>query len=160
FVLDDDLVEQNLHSTFEVVLRLENGFGRIVRLERTVHFPIEIAAVTRLICVCKLQQSLTAHSPSAYLIGFRACPPGLTDVRVLIQAGFSARKCLEEISPKCTFVGFAHLVKSRAESTDAPGDPRRKHFGRQRLLDDLVPLWIPSRPTELDLLFIDRGRRG
>src|SRR3984893_6594854 len=32
FVLDDDLVDQNLHSTFEIVLWLENGFGRIVRL--------------------------------------------------------------------------------------------------------------------------------
>ena len=32
FVLDYDLVDQNLHSTFEIVLRLENGFGRIVRL--------------------------------------------------------------------------------------------------------------------------------
>ena len=32
FVLDDDLVDQDLHSTFEIVLRLENRFGRIVRL--------------------------------------------------------------------------------------------------------------------------------
>ena len=63
-VLDDDLVEQNLHSTFEIVLRLENGFGRIVRLECTIHFPIEIAAVTRLVCVRKLQQSLTARQLS------------------------------------------------------------------------------------------------
>lgn len=31
-VPDDDLVNQNLHSTFEIVLRLENGFGRIFRL--------------------------------------------------------------------------------------------------------------------------------
>src|ERR1700678_4193435 len=46
FVLDDGLVDQELHSTFEIVLRLENGFGRIVCLERTVHWPIEIAAVT------------------------------------------------------------------------------------------------------------------
>jgi hypothetical protein len=32
FVLDDGLVDQNLHSAFEIVLWLENGFGRIVRL--------------------------------------------------------------------------------------------------------------------------------
>src|SRR5208283_2621023 len=32
FVLDDGLVDQNLHSTFEIVLWLENGLGRIVRL--------------------------------------------------------------------------------------------------------------------------------
>src|ERR1019366_9868767 len=47
-----------------------------------------------------------------------------------------------------------------AKSTDALGDPRRKHCGRQRLLDDLIPLWIPGRPTEFGLLLIDRGRRG
>ena len=38
FVLDDGLVDQDLHSTFEIVLRLENGFGRIVRLE--LHGPL------------------------------------------------------------------------------------------------------------------------
>jgi hypothetical protein len=36
FVLDDGLVEQNLHSTFEIVLRLENGLGRIVRFSSAI----------------------------------------------------------------------------------------------------------------------------
>ena len=39
-------------------------------------------------------------------------------------------------------------------------DLRRKHFGRQCLFDDLVPLWIPGHPSEFDFLLIDRGRRG
>jgi hypothetical protein len=58
------------------------------------------------------------------------------------------------------FICCAHLVKSWAESSHAAGDLRRKHFGRQRFLDDLVPLWIPRYPTELDLLHVDRGWRG
>ena len=36
FVLDDDLVDQDLHSTFEIVLRLENRFGRIVQGPRLI----------------------------------------------------------------------------------------------------------------------------
>src|ERR1019366_8752315 len=122
--------------------------------------PMEIAAVTFLVCVRKLQQSFTAHGHSSHRIAFCDFRLAVTDARVRIQAGLSTRKCLEEVSPKCALVCFAHLVKSRAESTDALGDLRRKHFRRQRLLDDLVPLWIPWRPTELDLLLIDRGRRG
>src|ERR1017187_8962759 len=99
----------------------------------------------------------SSYAKDCILLNFRL---GVTDARVRIQTGFSTRKRLEEVSPKCAFVGFAYLVKSRAESTDATGDLRRKHFGRQRLLDDLVPLWIPGCPTELDLFHIDRGRRG
>jgi hypothetical protein len=114
FVLDDGLVHQNLHSTFEIVLRLENGFGRIVRLERTVHLPIEIAAVTLLVCVCKLQQSFTAHAYGAFRLA-------VTDARIRIQSGFRTCKRLEEVSPKCAFVCCAHLLKSRAELTHAAG---------------------------------------
>src|SRR5580704_17714935 len=125
-----------------------------------VRLPIEITAVTLLVCVRKLQQSFAAHGPSAHFVVFRDFWLGVTDAGVRIQAGFSTRKCLEEVGPKCAFVCFAHLVKSRAESTDIVRDLRRKHFGRQRLLDDLVPLWIPGRPSKLDLLLIDRGRRG
>src|SRR5271157_3400869 len=108
------------------------------------HLPIEIAAVTLLVCVRKLQQSFTAHGQSSPLIAFRDFRLGVTDARVWIQAGFSTRKCLEEVSPKCAFVCFAHLVKSRAESTDALGHLRRKHFRWQRLLD-LVPKPIKAK---------------
>jgi hypothetical protein len=83
------------------------------------------------------------------------CPPSR-----FTSAAATARKRLEEVSPKCAFVCFAHPVKSRAELTDALGYPRRKHFGRQCLLDDLVPLRIPGRPAELDLLLINRGWRS
>ena|ERR1700687_1269487 len=95
-----------------------------------------------------LPRTVTArflHSPFTSLgqSNFRL---GVTDARVRIQAGFSACKRLEEVSPKCTFVCCVHLVKSRAESTDALGGLRKKHFGRQRLLDDLVPLWGSRAP--------------
>jgi hypothetical protein len=132
FVLDDGLVEQNFHSTFEIVLRLEDAFGWIVGLQQTVHSPTEIAAITLVVCVSKLQQSFTAHGDCAFWLS-------VTDAGVRVQAGLSACKRLEEVRPKCAFVGFARFVKSWAESTHAAGDLRRKHFGRQRLLDDLVP---------------------
>src|ERR1700722_5301406 len=152
FVLDDGLVDQDFHSTLEIVLRLENGFGRIVRLKRTVHLPIEIAAVTLLVGVRKLQQSFTADDYSAFRLV-------VTDAGIRIQSGFSTGKRLEEVGPKCAFICCAHVVKSRAESAHATGDLRRKHFGWQRFLDD-VPLWIPGRPSEFDLLHVDRGWRG
>ncbi len=159
-MLDDDLVDQDLHSTFEIVLRLENRFGRIVRLSLTVHLPIEIASVTLLICVRKLQQSLAAHSHPAYFIAFRAFWIGVPDGCVWIQAGFSTRKCLKKVSPKCAFVGFSHLIKSRAESPDTLWDLRGKHSLRHGPLDDPIPLWIPGGSAKFDLLLVDRGRRG
>ena len=113
---------------------------------------LKIAAVTLVVCVGKLQQPFTAHG----LYAFRF---GVTNARIRIQSGFSCCKCLEEVSPKCAFVGFGHLVKSWAESTHAPGDLRRKHFGRQRILDDPVPSRIPGRPAEFDLFQVDGGRR-
>lgn len=149
-MLDNDLVDQNLHSAFEIVLCLENGFGRIVRLERPVRWPIEIAALTLVVCIRKLQQSFTAHGRRAFRIA-------VTDARMWIQSGFSTCKRLEKISPKCAFVRRTHLEKPRAESTHALGDLGRKHFGGQRLLDDVVPCWIPRRPTEFGLFDIDRG---
>src|ERR1700676_3908853 len=125
-------MEHNFHSPLEIILRLENSFGRIVRPQSSVHLPIEIAAVTLLVSIRKLQQSFTSLGQSNFWLG-------VTDARVRIQAGFSASKRLEEVSPKGAFVCCVHLVKSRAESTDALGGLQRKHFERQRLLNDLVP---------------------
>src|ERR1700676_1048747 len=103
-----------------------------------------------MVCIRKLQQSFTAHRQCAFRLA-------VTDCRIWIQSGFSTCKRLEEIGTKCTFVCRTHLVKPRAESTHTPGDLGGKHFGWQRLLDDLVPLWFPRRPTEFDLFDVDRS---
>ncbi len=69
-MLHDDLVSQDLHSALKIVLGLEDGPGRIVRFQSAVGLPIEIAAVTLLVCVGELQQSLRTSGHAAYFVTF------------------------------------------------------------------------------------------
>ena len=84
----------------------------------------------------------------------------MSDTGGRIQASLGPCQCLKEVSPKYALVRFVHLVKSRAESKYVLGDLRRKHFCRQRLFNDLVPLRIPRRSAQFDFLLVDRRWRS
>ena len=86
--MDNDLLKKNLHTAFEIVLRLQNGLGWICRFQRSIYLPIEGAAVTPLVRVCELQQSLGASGRTPYLVTRRHVRLGVRDANVRIQAGF------------------------------------------------------------------------
>jgi len=67
-LLHNELAIENLHSTRQIILWLQNRPGRISLRQQFVFLPVEIAVIALGIHISKLQQTFASHHTMSHSI--------------------------------------------------------------------------------------------
>lgn len=81
-----------------------------------IGFPVEVAVVTLLIFVGKLQQSFAVDVLMRDVIHFVDFWFRMAHICSRVQARFGARQGLKEIRPESALVDFIQLIEARTEA--------------------------------------------
>jgi hypothetical protein len=82
------------------------------------------------------------------------------DVAGGVEPGLGGGHSLEEIGPPGALVGLAHGVEGGAPAAHVVGHLAAQHLGRERALDEDVPLLVPGGAMELGGFDVERGVRS
>ena len=139
----DELVFHDSNTTEKIVPGLQNRLARIVRRERLVVIPVEVAAITLRVFIGELKEAFTADHAVTDPVDHGYCRIGVANVGGGLEAGFCTGESLKEIRPEGPFVDIRQRGETWAIGSYGFAYAGGEHLCGKVFFNEDVPLRVP-----------------